>query len=150
MKKSAGILLYRRKGKSLEVFLVHPGGPFWKNKDEAAWSSPKGEYADDEDPLAAARREFEEETGIACDGNFIALQPVKQKSGKTVYAWALEMDLDPAQIKSNLFSLEWPPKSGKMQQFPEVDKGQWFDLVEAKKKINAYQAGLIDQLQQVV
>ena len=150
MKKSAGILLYRSGKQNLEVFLVHPGGPFWKNKDEGAWSIPKGEFADDEDPLTAAKREFEEETGIACNGKFIELQPVKQKGGKVVCAWALEMDLDPAVIKSNLFSMEWPPKSGKMQEFPEVDKGQWFEPSIAKQKINAYQEGFVDQLERFI
>lgn len=146
MKKSAGILVYRLRSKAIEVFLVHPGGPFWKNKDDGAWSIPKGEYTEDEDPLEAAKREFEEETGIPCDGDFIKLEPVKQKSGKLVLAWALEKDIDPDKIKSNLFSMEWPPKSGKMQEFPEIDKGKWYDLNEAKQKINSSQAAFIDQL----
>ena len=150
MKKSAGILLYRLVKKNLEVFLVHPGGPFWKNKDDGAWSIPKGEYDEDEDPLKAAKREFEEETGISCNGSFIELQPVKQKSGKLVRAWALEMDLDPALVKSNLFAIEWPPKSGKTQQFPEVDRGEWFEPSIAKQKINGYQVGLIEQLMEVL
>ena len=148
MKKSAGILLYRLRNKQCEVFLVHPGGPFWKNKDLGSWSIPKGEFDDSEDPLAAAQREFEEETGIACTGEFIPLEPVRQKSGKRVFAWALEMDIDPGSIKSNLFSMEWPPKSGQSKEFPEIDKGQWFDPVEAKQKINSYQSPLIDQLLQ--
>jgi len=146
MKKSAGILLYRLSNNFLEVFLVHPGGPFWKNKDDGAWSIPKGEFMDDENPLEAAKREFEEETGIQCDGNFIELAPIKQKSGKLVFAWVLEKDIDPATIKSNLFTMEWPPKSGKMQDFPEIDQGKWFDLNEAKQKINPSQSDLIDQL----
>lgn len=146
MKKSAGILVYRFYSGELEVFLVHPGGPFWKNKDDGAWSIPKGEYADDEDPLEAAKREFEEETGIVCDGKFIMLDPIKQKGGKIVSAWALEKDIDAKSIKSNLFSMEWPPKSGKMQEFPEVDRGAWYELNEAKQKINSSQADFIDQL----
>lgn len=146
MKKSAGILVYRFRSDELEIFLVHPGGPFWKNKDDGAWSIPKGEYTEDENPLEAAKREFEEETGIACDGKFIMLEPVKQKGGKLVLAWAIEKNIDPEIIKSNLFSMEWPPKSGKMQQFPEVDKAAWYDLTEAKQKINSSQAAFIDQL----
>jgi predicted NUDIX family NTP pyrophosphohydrolase len=146
MKKSAGILVYRFYSGELEVFLVHPGGPFWKNKDDGAWSIPKGEYAEDEDPLEAAKREFEEETGIVCDGKFITLDPIKQKGGKMVSAWALEKHIDAKSIKSNLFSMEWPPKSGKMQEFPEVDKAAWFGLNDAKQKINPSQAALIDQL----
>lgn len=146
MKTSAGILLYRFNDKKLEIFLVHPGGPFWKNKDEGAWSVPKGEFAEDEDPLKAARREFEEETGIAASGNFIPLTPVKLKSGKLVKVWALEKDIDPAAIKSNTFSLEWPPKSGKTIEVPEVDKAGWFTIQEAKKKINAGQVPLLEEL----
>jgi predicted NUDIX family NTP pyrophosphohydrolase len=146
MKKSAGILVFRLTNGKPQFFLVHPGGPFWKNKDEGAWSIPKGEFADDEDPLVAAKREFEEETGIRCGGKFIELAPVKQKSGKLVFAWALEMDIDPGSVKSNLFSVEWPPKTGKMQEFPEIDKGGWFDVHVAKQKINASQAYFLDQL----
>lgn len=150
MKKSAGILLYRIRKKDIEIFLVHPGGPFWKNKDAGAWSIPKGEIDEDEDPLAAAKREFKEETGISCHGEFIELQPVKQKSGKLVLAWGLEMDIAPSLIKSNMFSMEWPPRSGKMQEFLEIDRGQWFEPLTAKEKINTYQAGLIDQLLQIL
>ena len=146
MKKSAGILLYRKNGSRLEVLLVHPGGPFWKNKDEGAWSVPKGEFNDDENALDAAKREFKEETGFSCSGNFLELSPVKQKSGKMVYAWALEKDIDTSKIKSNEFEMEWPPKSGKQQRFPEIDKAQWFAAAEAKQKINASQAGFIDEL----
>src|SRR4051812_1159898 len=130
MKQSAGILLYRYAGKDPEVFLVHPGGPFWKNKDAGAWSIPKGEFTKDEEPLAAAIREFEEETGVHCDGNFLALSPVKIKSGKQILAWALEKNIDASLVRSNNFDMEWPPKSGRMQQFPEVDKGAWFDFDE--------------------
>ena len=145
-KKSAGILLYRIKTRAPEVFLVHPGGPFWKKKDIGAWSIPKGEFTDEEDPLTAAKRELEEETGIKCNGPFLALSAVKQKSGKLVYAWAAEKDVDPDTLTSNTFQIEWPPKSGKLVAFPEIDKGQWFFADEAKQKINAYQAPLIDEL----
>jgi predicted NUDIX family NTP pyrophosphohydrolase len=145
-KKSAGLLVYRFQKKSPEFFLVHPGGPVWKNKDAGAWSIPKGEYTDNEDPLAAAKREFEEETSQSIAGKFIPLTPVKQKSGKHIHAWAVEADIDTAKIKSNLFEMEWPPRSGKKQQFPEIDKGEWFSETEAKLKINPAQALLIDEL----
>ena len=144
-KRSAGILLFRRGG-AIEVFLVHPGGPFWANKDAGAWSIPKGEYEDDEDPLAAARREFAEETGIAVDGDFIPLEPVKQPSGKIVSAWALEGDCDATRITSNSFAMEWPPKSGRHQEFPEVDRAGWFDLDAAREKLTRGQVSLLDQL----
>jgi len=144
-KKSAGILAYKIENKILEVFLVHPGGPFWAKKDAGAWSIPKGEF-DDEDPLDAAKREFEEETGIRISGDFLELTPVKQKSGKIVYAWAVEENLDPAKIKSNEFEIEWPPRSGNMKTFPEIDKGAWFNLTEAKKKILEAQSPLLDEL----
>jgi len=146
MKKSAGILLYRNPGTACELFLVHPGGPFWKNKDEGAWSIPKGEFTEEEDALAAAKREFKEETGISCNGKFIELASVKLKSGKIVYAWALEKDVDPAKIKSNLFEMEWPPKSGKLQSFPEIDRAAWFTPAAAKQKINPAQATFINEL----
>ena len=146
MKTSAGILLYRFTSKKLEVFLVHPGGPFWKNKDEGAWSVPKGEYGEEEDALKAAIREFKEETGISISGNFISLTQVKLKSGKLVKAWALEKDIDPSAVKSNTFSLEWPPKSGKKIEVPEVDRAEWFSIKEAKIKINAGQLPLLDEL----
>lgn len=145
-KQSAGILLYRTKENELQVFLVHPGGPFWKNKDEGAWTIPKGELDEQEDALSAARREFEEETGKAIDGHFIQLNPIKQKSGKTVQAWAIEGDIDENSIVSNTFSLEWPPKSGKMINVPEIDKAAWFDTETAKQKINPAQAAFIDEL----
>jgi predicted NUDIX family NTP pyrophosphohydrolase len=144
-KKSAGILLYRHKGKSLEVLLVHPGGPFWKNKDIGAWSVPKGEFSDEE-PLAAALREFREETGMDIDGKFIPLSPVKQKSGKLIFAFALEHDIDTEKIVSNTFELEWPPHSGKKNQFPEIDKAAWFSPTEAREKINPAQMGLVEEL----
>ena len=146
-KKSAGILLYRFQNKNLEVFLVHPGGPFWAKKDDGAWSIPKGEFEDDEEPLTAAKREFEEETGLKISGGFIELNPVKQKSGKMVYAWAVEGNMDPAKIKSNTFEIEWPPKSGKMKAFPEIDKAEWFNMNNAKKKIIEAQSSLIEDLE---
>ena len=146
-KRSAGILLYRRSSGVLEVFLVHPGGPFFVTKDEGYWSIPKGEYDDSEDPLVAARREFEEETGFPLDGEFHALAPIRQKSGKLVTAWAVEGDCDPARLNSNLFTMEWPPGSGKQRQFPEVDRGQWFSLSAARQKINPAQVALLDELE---
>ncbi|MEO5593026.1 MAG: NUDIX domain-containing protein [Chitinophagaceae bacterium] len=150
MKKSAGILLYRRIKTTLEVLLVHPGGPFWKNKDEGSWSVPKGEFNADEDALVAATREFEEETGFNCSGDFVALAPVKLASGKIVYAWALEKNIDAGKIRSNEFEMEWPPKSGNQQRFPEIDKAQWFSPADAKKKINASQAAFIDELVTII
>lgn len=146
-KTSAGILLYRRRGDALEVFLVHPGGPFWAKKDLGAWSVPKGELAEGEDPLAAAKREFTEETGFPIAGDFRPLQPLRQPSGKTVVAWAVEGDCDPAELRSNTFELEWPPKSGKRQAFPEVDRAAWFPLEEARNRILAGQAPFLDELE---
>ena len=145
-KISAGLLLYRRRGAAFEVLLVHPGGPFWAKKDEGAWSIPKGEAAPGEDLLARARREFEEETGFAVDGAFRPLTPVRQAGGKTVHAWALEGDIDTAALRSNRFSLEWPPRSGRIQEFPEVDRGEWFTLEVARRKINKGQAALLDEI----
>ena len=142
---TAGLLLYRRRGE-LEVFLVHPGGPFWSKKDAGAWSVPKGEINEGEDPFEAAKREFTEETGFPIDGEFRPLDPVKQSGGKVVQAWAIEADCDPAQVRSNLFSMEWPPKSGKTQQFPEVDRAAWFTIPEARKRIIAAQAEFLDQV----
>jgi len=147
MKQSAGILLYKKEHGKLLVFLVHPGGPFWKNKDAGSWSIPKGEFADDEAALDAAVREFKEETGIGLSGDFIALEPGKLKSGKKVYAWIQEQNVDASAIVSNSFEIEWPPKSGKRQSFPEVDKAGWFGIEEAIEKINAAQANFITQLQ---
>ena len=146
-RKSARILLYKIENKILKIFLVHPGGPFWAKKDDGAWSIPKGEFEDGEDPIDAAKREFEEETGIKISGDFIELKPVKQKSGKIVYAWAVEGDIDVSKIKSNEFEIEWPPKSGKMKTFPEIDKAAWFDLGEANKKIIEAQSSLIKELE---
>jgi predicted NUDIX family NTP pyrophosphohydrolase len=145
-KKSAGILLYRIKNKMLEVLLVHPGGPFWIKKDAGAWTIPKGELNENEEPFDAAMREMKEETGIILKGNFIELTPVKQKGGKLVYAWAKEQDVDLSDIKSNEFEMEWPPKSGKKKLFPEIDKADWFDLKTAKEKMNAGQLPLIEEL----
>jgi predicted NUDIX family NTP pyrophosphohydrolase len=145
VKKSAGIVAYRTKN-GFRVFLVHPGGPFFKNKDAGVWSIPKGEYAENEHPLLAAKREFTEETGFELDGSFIELQPIKQKGGKTVCAWAIEFDLDETKIVSNTFEIEWPPKSGKIKAFPEIDKAGWFTLEEAKEKINPAQFKLIEEL----
>jgi predicted NUDIX family NTP pyrophosphohydrolase len=144
-KQSAGILLYRKAG-GLQVFLVHPGGPFYVNKDGGAWSIPKGEFLDDEDPLVAAKREFLEETGQAIGGDFIALPLIQQKGGKKVYAWAVEGDIDPEKIISNTFEMEWPPKSGKMKSFPEIDKAGWFSIEEARLKMIVAQVSLIDNL----
>jgi predicted NUDIX family NTP pyrophosphohydrolase len=145
-KTSAGILLYRQRRGRLEVFLVHPGGPFWAKKDLGAWSLPKGEFEPDEDPLDAARREFTEETGFPIDGEFRVLTPLRQPSGKTIHAWAVEGDCDPAEVRSNTFEMEWPPRSGKRSAFPEVDRADWFALDEARKRIIAGQAPFLDQL----
>jgi len=144
-KQSAGILLYRFKNKIPEVFLCHPGGPFYKNKDAGAWTIPKGEFENDEEPLAAAKREFKEETGKEIVGEFISLNPVKYKDGKKiVYAWAVEGDIDASSVHSNSFPLEWPPKSGKYMDVPEVDRGEWFDLTTAKQKILPALLSLLD------
>jgi len=148
MKRSAGILAHKTVGHTMQFFLVHPGGPFWKNKDAGAWSIPKGEFGEDEQPLEAAIREFAEETGISLQGAFRPLEPVKLKSGKIVYAWALATDIDPRQIRSNTFPLEWPPKSGKFIDVPEIDKAGWFTFEEALGKINPAQAGFIREMRQ--
>lgn len=145
-KQSAGILLYRRKEKQLEVFLGHPGGPFWAKKDLGSWSIPKGEYLEGEEPLQAAIREFEEETGYRPSGSFIQLSTIRQKGHKTVHCWAVEGDLDAEGIISNLFEMEWPPRSGKMKTFPEIDRAAWFSVGTAREKINERQAGFIDEL----
>jgi len=147
-KKSAGILLYRFKNKIFEVLIVHPGGPFWAKKDLGAWSIPKGEFNDDEDPLGAAKREFNEEMGEIISGDFIPMTPIKQKNDKIVYAFALEHDFDTTKITSNTFTIEWPPKSGKQQDFPEIDKGEWFDYEKSKLKLNEQQVAIIEELVQ--
>jgi predicted NUDIX family NTP pyrophosphohydrolase len=145
-KRSAGILLYRRRSGALEVFLAHPGGPFWAKKDLGAWTIPKGEIDEGEDPLEVAKREFAEEIGVDIEGEFRALTPVRQKGGKLVLAWAVEGDCDPANVRSNVFSMEWPPKSGKQAKFPEVDRAEWFTIDEAMARILPAQVPLIDQL----
>jgi predicted NUDIX family NTP pyrophosphohydrolase len=146
LRKSAGILLYRQTSNKSEFFLVHPGGPFWAKKDVGAWSIPKGEFDNDEDPLTAAKREFKEETGADLSGNFIALTPVIQKAGKEVYAWAVEGDINATTIQSNTFKLEWPPKSGNWKSYPEADKAAWFDSETARVKINPAQIAFINEL----
>jgi predicted NUDIX family NTP pyrophosphohydrolase len=149
--RSAGIVLYRGRGESLEVLLVHPGGPVWARRDAGAWSIPKGEYGDDEEPLAAARREFEEELGLpAPDTQPLELGEIRQKSGKRVLAWALAGDLDAERIRSNTFSMQWPPRSGRMQEFPEVDRAQWFAPAQAREKLNPAQAPLLDRLAHIL
>lgn len=150
MKISAGILLFKKDKDSLYYFLVHPGGPFWKNKDLGAWSIPKGEMLPDENSLDRALTEFKEETGKTAEGNFIELSPIKQKGGKIVYAWALEGDIDTSDLYSNTFSLEWPPKSGKIIEIPEVDQWEWFSSEEAQQRINAAQKGFITELENIV
>ncbi|HEY3919396.1 MAG TPA: NUDIX domain-containing protein [Stellaceae bacterium] len=145
-KESAGLLLYRVKEGATEVFLVHPGGPFWKNKDAGAWTIPKGEINEEETPLAAAIREFAEETGAFLAGDFRALPIIRQAGGKLVHAWAIAGDLDPASLTSSEFEMEWPPRSGKRARFPEVDRGAWFALDEARRRINPGQAPLLAAL----
>jgi predicted NUDIX family NTP pyrophosphohydrolase len=147
--KSAGLLLYRVRDGEPEVLLGHMGGPFWARKDERAWSIPKGEYGDDEDALAAARREFAEETGSAPpEGEVLALGEVRQSGGKRVVAWALAGDLDPATVRSNTFVMEWPPRSGRQQEFPEIDRAEWFGLGTARSKVVKGQMPLLDALEQ--
>jgi predicted NUDIX family NTP pyrophosphohydrolase len=146
-RRSAGILLHRRRGGELEVLLVHPGGPAWARRDIGAWSIPKGEYEPEEEPLAAARREFAEELGKPPpDGDVVELGEVRQKSGKLVRAWSIEGDFDASSIISNTFPFQWPPRSGKWIQIPEVDRAEWFGLDEAREKINAAQVALLDRL----
>jgi predicted NUDIX family NTP pyrophosphohydrolase len=145
-KQSAGLLLYRRRAGRLEVFLVHPGGPFWAQKDAGAWSIPKGEHGPEEEPLSGARREFTEETGFTAAGPFLPLTPLKQKSGKVVVAFACEGEADPGNLASNTFTLEWPPRSGQKKEFPEVDRAAWFPLAEAEEKIHPGQAGFLQEL----
>jgi predicted NUDIX family NTP pyrophosphohydrolase len=148
-RRSAGIVLYRSSAAGVEVLLVHPGGPFWARKDAGAWSIPKGEYEDGEDPLACALREFEEETGTRLAGDeVVELGSVRQRGGKQVTAWAVAGDLDAATVRSNTFVMEWPPRSGRQAEFPEIDRAQWFDLEIAREKLVSAQAELIDRLVQ--
>jgi len=146
-KSSAGILLYRRKEGGLEVFLVHPGGPFWVKKDDGAWSIPKGLFEEDEDPLAAARREFLEETGFELKGTPHPLKPRRQASGKIIHAWAVEGEADASHLRSNTFTMEWPKGSGKVREFPEVDRGEWFALPEAKRRLQPGQVPFLEELE---
>jgi predicted NUDIX family NTP pyrophosphohydrolase len=148
MKRSAGILAWRRRGGSVELFLAHPGGPFWRSKDLGAWSIPKGEINPDEEPLSAARREFLEEIGQSIDGDFVPLDPVRIASGKQIMAWAIERDLDASAVTSISFEMEWPPRSGKRQSFPEVDRAAWFAPPVALQKVTPGQLPLLVQLLQ--
>lgn len=149
-KQSAGLLMYRKRGESVQVLLVHPGGPFWAKKDLGSWSMPKGEFSEDEDVLKAARREFEEETGFLPTGQFVRLGAIRQPSGKLIHAWAFEGDLDARKIKSNTFSVEWPPQSGKQQEFPEVDRAEWFTVDTARERIIKGQVEFLDELLRVL
>jgi predicted NUDIX family NTP pyrophosphohydrolase len=149
-KASAGLLMYRVRDEQIEFLLVHPGGPFWKNKDAGAWTIPKGEIEPDEEPLAAARREFKEELGLEAAGPFIPLTPVKQKAGKVVHAWAFEGDCDPSQVQSNVFTMEWPPRSGRQAEFPEVDQAAFFGLEDARQKMNSAQTPFLDEVTELV
>ncbi len=149
-KRSAGLLMYRKREGELEVLLVHPGGPIWARKHEGAWTLPKGEYEADEDPLLAAQREFHEETGFRADGPYMELGSVRQKSGKVVTAWAFEGDCDPARLVSNTCEIEWPPRSGKRLEIPEVDRGQWYGLDEAHRYIREEQRRLLDTLAELL
>jgi predicted NUDIX family NTP pyrophosphohydrolase len=149
-KKSAGLLMYRRRRGVVEVFLVHPGGPFWQKKDAGSWSIPKGEYMPPEDPLNVAKREFQEETSFKAFGELIPLTPRKQPSGKIISAWAFEGDCDASTIKSNTFLMEWPPRSGRQQEFPEADRAGWFPISAAREKIIKGQLGFLDELTQIL
>jgi predicted NUDIX family NTP pyrophosphohydrolase len=148
-KKSAGLLMYRRHGRDLEVLLIHPGGPFWAGKDDGAWCIPKGEFTDEE-PLDAAKREFQEETGFAGAGDFLPLTPLKQAGGKRVYAWAVAGDCDAEAIRSNTFTMEWPPHSGRWKTYPEADRAAWFSLPRAREKILKSQRPLLDELERLL
>ncbi len=151
-KLSAGLLVYRRTGGELEVLIVHPGGPFWAKKDDGAWSVPKGEYEPDEDPLEVALREFEEEIGAEPPDHAtaVSLGELRQPSGKVVRAWAVEGDLDVSETRSNMFEMEWPPRSGRTQEFPEVDRAGWFGLEEARRKLLRGQVGFLDRLEELL
>jgi len=150
VKASAGILLFRERAGRLEVLLAHPGGPYWAKKDAGAWTIPKGEIAEDEEPLAAAQREFEEETGARVEGEPLPLTPRRQPGGKLVHAWAMRGDLDPAAVRSITFTMEWPPRSGRQQAFPEVDRAAWFRLPDARGKILKGQAPFLDELERLL
>ncbi len=147
-KKSAGLLVFREIKASLEVLLVHMGGPFWSKKDDGAWSIPKGEIEEGEEPLAVALREFKEESGSELSGDFIQLDPLRQPGGKFVYAWAVKGDFEPATLKSNTFWMEWPPRSGRQKEFPEIDQAEWFSIETAMQKILKGQQGFLTQLKQ--
>jgi len=149
-KLSAGILLYRRSDSGIMVLLVHPGGPYWAKKDDGAWSIPKGEYEPEADAFDAARRELEEETGFRAEGDFIPLDSVKQPSGKVVTAWAVGAQWDPSNLRSNTFSIEWPPRSGRQQEFPEVDRAEWFSLGAAQRKLLKGQVPFLERLARVL
>ena len=149
-KTSAGLLLFRFVNGAAEVLLVHPGGPFWARKDDGAWMIPKGEIAEGEEPLAAARREFTEETGATAAGEFIALQPRRQAGGKLVHAWAVCGDFDPAGLTSMTFNMEWPPRSGRQKAFPEVDRAAWLTFSHARQKILDSQRGFLDELEEIL
>ena len=146
---SAGLLMYRIQDGKLQVLLAHPGGPLFQNKDDGAWTIPKGEIEPDEDLLDAAKREFEEETGITPTGPFFALTPIKQKGGKIVHAWAFKGDCNPGAIVSNTFTMEWPPKSGRQMEFPEMDRAEFFDVAAARRKIKAAQMPLVEECEQI-
>ena len=151
MKKSAGLLMYRHgHAGELQVLLAHPGGPFWRGRDDAAWTLPKGEYLDPEDALAAARREFVEETGFDVTPPLLPLGEITQKSGKRILAWAFRGDCDPGRLRSNLFEMEWPPRSGRRQSYPEVDRVEWFGLDEARRKLLPAQCALLDRLEKLI
>ena len=149
-RQSAGLLVYRERAGELQFFLVHPGGPLWQNKDAGIWSIPKGEFSADEEPLEAAKREFWEETGMTVEGEFLSLGSVKQRGGKIVHGWAVRGDFDAAQVRSNTFDLEWPPRSGRLVAFPEVDRGAWFSMSEAKEKIKEAQIAFLDEVARLV
>jgi len=149
-KISAGIVLYRIRDHAVQVFLVHPGGPYWARKDDGAWSIPKGEATEGADLLTTARTEFHEETGSRLSGDPVPLQPLKQPGGKIVHAWAVRGDIDASSIRSNLFAIEWPPRSGRTQEFPEVDRAGWFELVAARAKLLPGQRGFLDQLRDLL
>ena len=148
-RRSAGLLMYRRRDRHVEVLLIHPGGPFWARRDEGAWCIPKGEFTDEE-PLEAARREFQEETGYPVSGDFHPLAPIKQAGGKTVYAWAVAGDCDAEAIRGNSFTMEWPPRSGQWRSYPEADRAAWFSLPQAREKILKSQQPLLEELEQLL